>query len=97
MSTHYFAILVPAQSGGWSVLFPDLPVYAIHGTSVQEAITSAADFVTVWLAAARNIGHPIPAPRSYEDIRADRAWALDHDIDWSTSVVSLVQFAEDNA
>lgn len=90
MSTHYIAVLAPEQSGGWSVLFPDLPGCATHGPSVHEAITTAADVASIWLSATRNSGDPIPPPRSYEDIRADEAWALDRGIDWSTSVVSLV-------
>jgi len=91
MATHYIAVLVPEQSGGWSVLFPDLPGCATHGPSVHEAITAASGVASAWLAATRKSGDPTPAPRSYEDIRADEAWALDRGIDWSTAVVSLVQ------
>ena len=91
MSTHYIAILVPEKGGGWSVLFPDLPGCATHGPSVHEAITTASGVASAWLAATRKSGDLTPAPRSYEDIRADNAWALDRGIDWSTAVVSLVQ------
>ena len=91
MSTHYIAILVPEKGGGWSVLFPDLPGCATHGPSVHEAITTAAGVASAWLAETRKSGDQTPAPRSYEDIRSDSAWALDRGIDWSTAVVSLVQ------
>jgi hypothetical protein len=63
----------------------------MHGPSVHEAITTAAGAASTWLTATHKSGDPIPAPRSYEDIRADKTWALDRGIDWSTSVVSLVQ------
>jgi predicted RNase H-like HicB family nuclease len=96
MSTHYIAILVPEQSGGWSVIFPDLPGCATHGPSVHEAITAASGVASTWLAATRASGGAVPAPRSYEDIRSDNAWALDRGIDWSTAVVSLVQVDADS-
>jgi len=70
--------------------FPDLPGCATHGPSVHEAITTASGVASAWLAATRESGDQTPAPRPYEDIRADAAWAADRGIDWSTAV-SLVQ------
>jgi predicted RNase H-like HicB family nuclease len=91
MTQHYLAILVPEDTGGWTVLFPDLPGCATHGPTVHEAIAAASDAASAWLAATRKSGDEKPAPRSYEDIRSDKVWALDRGIDWSTAVVSLVQ------
>lgn len=91
MSQHYIAILVPEDTGGWTVLFPDLPGCATHGPSVHQAIVTAADVASAWLVAARESGDTTPAPRSYEEIRGDDAWALDRGVDWSTAVISLVQ------
>jgi predicted RNase H-like HicB family nuclease len=91
MFTHFIAVLVPERGGGWSVLFPDLPGCATRGKSVPEAITTAADAATAWLGASREQGEDIPAPRSYEDIRGDDAWARDRGVDWSTAVISLIQ------
>ena len=90
MSMHYIAVLVPEKGGGWSVIFPDLPGCATHGPTVHDAITTASGAASRWLTATRQIGDPMPAPRSYEDIRADDAWALDRGIDWSTTIASLV-------
>jgi predicted RNase H-like HicB family nuclease len=91
MTAHYIAILVPEQSGGWAVIFPDLPGCATHGPTVHEAITAASGVASTWLAATRASGETMPALLSYEDIRSDGAWALDCRIDWSTAVISLVQ------
>ena len=87
---HDIAILVLEIGGGSSVLFRDLRGRATHGPSVHEAITTASGVVSSGLAATRENGDQIPAPRSYEDIRADNAWVLDRGID-STAVVTLVQ------
>ena len=35
---HYIAVLVPERSGGWTVLFPDLPGCASQGETPDEAI-----------------------------------------------------------
>jgi hypothetical protein len=35
---HYIAVLVPENGGGWSVIFPDLPRCATHGSTVHDAI-----------------------------------------------------------
>jgi hypothetical protein len=61
--------------------------------ALSERVRSDHDccFASAHLSATRKSGSPVPAPRSYEDIRADEAWALDRGIDWSTSVVSLLQ------
>ena len=93
MTTHFIAVLVPERRGGWSVLFPDLPGCATHGASVHETIATASDAAAAWLAASCALGDEIPAPRSYEDVRADDAWAQGRGVDWSTAVVSLVAVA----
>ena len=69
MSMHYIAVLVPEKGGGWSVIFPDLPGCATHGPTVHDAITTASGVASTWLAATCKSGDPIPAPRSYEDLR----------------------------
>ena len=90
MSSHYLAVLIPEKSGGWSVLFPDLPGCAMHGATVHEAIANASNAASAWLTVTLQLGDEIPAPKSYEDLRADEAWARDRGVDRSTALVSLV-------
>ena len=90
MEQHYLAIVVPENTGGWSVLFPDLPGCATHGATVPEAIAAASNVACAWLAATCERGDEIPVPKSYRDVRAYEAWARERGIDWSTAVISLV-------
>jgi antitoxin HicB len=91
MSTHYIAILVPEHGGGWSVLLPDLPGCATHGASVHEAIVTASDAAAGWLAASRERGDEIAAPRPYEDIRRDDEWVKERGLSWTNVVISLIE------
>jgi predicted RNase H-like HicB family nuclease len=90
MEQHYLAIVVPETTGGWSVLFPDLPGCATHGATVREAIANASNAASAWLTVTLQLGDEIPAPKSYKEVRTYEAWARDRGIDWSTAVISLV-------
>jgi predicted RNase H-like HicB family nuclease len=70
--SHYIAVLVPERGGGWSVVFPDLPSCATGGETVQEAIATAASTAAAWVAATRDHGDVIPAPRTQEQIARTR-------------------------
>jgi hypothetical protein len=39
----------------------------------------------------RELGHPIPAARDLEAVRADISWATENEIDWSKVVVNLIK------
>ncbi len=91
MEQHYLAILVPESTGGWSVLFPDLPGCATHGATVREAQAMAAGAADLHLATMRERGLAIPVPRSLEAIRADAEWAEGRGINWSEAVVSIIK------
>jgi predicted RNase H-like HicB family nuclease len=88
---HYLAILVPEESGGWTVLFPDLPGCATHGATVQEAQLMAAEAADRHLAAMRESGAEMPAARTLEAVQSDAAWLQGRGIDWSKVVVSLIK------
>lgn len=91
MEQHYLAILVPESSGGWSVLFPDLPGCATHGATVREAQAMAAEAADLHLASMHESGLEIPVARSLEAVRADTDWAQGRGIDWSEVVVSIIK------
>ena len=90
MTRHYLAILMPEETGGWTVLFPDLPGCATHGATVQEAQRMAAETADIHLATMCGSGMEIPLPRSLEAVRDDAEWAAGRGIDWSKVVISLV-------
>ena len=67
MDQHYLAILVPEETGGWTVLIPDLPGCATHRATVQEAQWMAAEAADLLLATIPRQGHADAAgtqPRS---------------------------------
>jgi len=84
---HYIAVLVPERSGGWTVLFPDLPGCASQGETPDEAIAMATDALAGHLAVARDYGDEIPAPRSLDDIRSDREWCSENNVQWGKAMV----------
>jgi len=88
----YVAILVPdREAGGYAVLFPDLPGCATQGEDVADAYDAAVEALAGHLATMEEYGDPIPAPRSFEAIRADRAIAKEHEFNWA-DVVSMPVF-----
>ena len=91
MNSHYVAILVPEDTGGWTVLFPDMPGCATHGSTVQEAQWMAAEAADLHLTTMRESGMDAPPPRSLETVRGDAECADGRGIDWSKVVVSLIR------
>lgn len=91
MDKHYVAILVPESTGGWTVLFPDLPGCATQGGTVKEAQWMAAEAADLHITTMRELGQPIPAARDLEAVRADMSWANGSQIDWSRVVISMIK------
>jgi predicted RNase H-like HicB family nuclease len=91
MTPHYLAILVPEETGGWTVLFPDLPGCATHGATVHEAQLMAAEAAGLHLETMRDNGMEIPPARILEAIRDDAEWAEGRDLDWSKVVISVIR------
>lgn len=87
---HYIAVLVPERSGGWAVLFPDLPGCASQGETLDEAVAMATDALAGHLAVARDYGDIIPPPRSVDEIRSDDAWCSENKVQWSKAMVSPI-------
>lgn len=86
---HYIAVLVPERKG-WSVLFPDLPGCATQGESLEEAVSMAADALGGHLAVARDYGDEVPAPRSFEEIKADQGWCAENGVQWGKAIVAPI-------
>jgi predicted RNase H-like HicB family nuclease len=91
MDKHYIAILVPEGASGWTVLFPDLPGCVTHGETVEEAQWMATEAADLHLETMRFEGREIPPARDLQAIRGDDAWMREHQIDWSSVVVSMLR------
>jgi hypothetical protein len=85
--THYVGVLVPVTTGGWRALLPDVPSYQVEERSLDMATLRAAEF----LAKVIQLGTPIPPPRPLGVIKLDTEWASKREIDWSRSVVTMIQ------
>lgn len=83
---HYIAVLVPERSGGWAVLFPDVPGCATQGETLDEAIAMASDALAGHLAVTRDHGDAVPESRSLDDIKADKEWCRHNDVAWSRAM-----------
>lgn len=87
---HYVAVLIPERTGGWSVLFRDLPGCATQGEDLDEAMENAVDALAGHVAVARDFGDPLPDPSTLEEIRADRAWCTEHGINWESVMAAPI-------
>ena len=95
MEQYFLAILIPEDTGGWTVLFPDLPGCATHGATVQEAQAKAAEVLDFHLASMCKDRKAIPVPRNLQAVQTDTEWAEGRGIDWSKIVVSLIKPGRD--
>jgi predicted RNase H-like HicB family nuclease len=66
MSRLQYAVLVEPLSaedgGGFLATVPDLPGCMSDGATPEEAIANVQDAITVWIEAANDLGHDVPAP-----------------------------------
>ena len=86
---HYVTVLLPSVQGGYLVLFPDFPGCVTQGESQAEALAAATEALSGHIAAMRESGAPVPAPRELEAVRADRAWAEENEVDWTRVISAL--------
>ena len=91
MENHYIAILVPESTGGWTVLFPDLPGCTTHAETIQLAQWMATEAAELHLETMRFDGRELPRARNLEAIRADEAWTTRCQIDWAKAVVIMIR------
>ena len=69
MNSYRYPLIVeplPSEDGSGFVAFaPDLPGCMSDGETPSEAVTNAQDAIATWIDAARELGHPIPAPSAH--------------------------------
>jgi predicted RNase H-like HicB family nuclease len=66
-----YVAIVDGKPGAFGVVIPDLPGCTSGGASVDEALRSAVEAITLWVEDARADGEEIPKPRPAEKLRND--------------------------
>lgn len=59
---HEIAPLPAEDGGGFVITFPDLPGCMSDGETIEEAMANGRDAFSAWIAAAIDMGRPVPAP-----------------------------------
>lgn len=75
----YIALVHKDAGTSYGVSFPDVPGCVSAGDTFEEALANAAEALAGHLALMAADGDPIPVPRDFETIKADRALADDLD------------------
>ncbi len=63
MSDYHINIFYSDEDGCYVADIPDLASCSAFGASPEEALSEVERAKAAWLAAARELGRPIPAPR----------------------------------
>jgi predicted RNase H-like HicB family nuclease len=83
----YIALVHKDEGTSYGVSFPDMPGCISAGDTFEEAVANAAEALAGHLALMRADGDSIPAPRSFEELKRDRAF-VDEAAD---AIVTMVQ------
>jgi predicted RNase H-like HicB family nuclease len=67
----YIALVYKDAGTSCGVSFPDVPGCISAGDTFEEAVANAAQALAGHLALMQADGDPIPAPRSFEELRRD--------------------------
>jgi len=68
MRLAYPACFYPEESGGYSVVFPDLGECATQGDTLENAMEMAVDAASGWLLLSVEQGEKLPSPTELKDI-----------------------------
>jgi predicted RNase H-like HicB family nuclease len=66
----YTVIIEPADDGTFSVYVPDLPGCVSSGTTREDAIESIREAIHGHMQTLRDLGEPVPPPRSQSQVVA---------------------------
>ena len=69
-SMQYIVIIEPAEDGTFSVYVPDLPGCISTGRTREEAIESIREAIQGHIQTLRELGEPVPPPRSQSQVVA---------------------------
>ena len=68
---NYTVIIEPADDGTFSVYVPDLPGCVSTGRTEEEAVESIRQAIQGHIQVLRDLGEPVPPPRSHSQVVAD--------------------------
>jgi predicted RNase H-like HicB family nuclease len=85
-----YVAIVDGKPGAYGVVVPDLPGCTSGGATIDEALRSAVEAVTLWVEDARADGEKIPKARPAEKLRADPEVAIALDEGGVLAYVPLV-------
>jgi predicted RNase H-like HicB family nuclease len=71
----YIALVHKDEGTSYGVSFPDVPGCIAAGDTFEEAVALAAEALAGHLALMRADGDPIPAPRSYDQLKHDQSFS----------------------
>jgi predicted RNase H-like HicB family nuclease len=83
----YIALVHKDEGTSYGVSFPDVPGCIAAGDTFEEAVVNAAEALAGHLALMRADGDPIPAQRSFEELKRDREFLADA----ADAIVTVVQ------
>ena len=83
----YIALVHKDEGTSYGVSFPDVPGCISAGDTFEEAVANAAEALAGHFALLRADGDPIPAPRSFEDLKREREFLADA----ADAIVTVVQ------
>ena len=63
MARYAIVVFWSEEDGAWVADVPDLKSCSAFGATPEQAVAEVRVAMEAWLAAAREAGHPIPAPR----------------------------------
>jgi len=63
MKRYAIVVFWSDEDAVWIADVPDLKSCAAFGATPEEAVAEVSVAMEAWLAAAREAGHPLPAPR----------------------------------
>jgi predicted RNase H-like HicB family nuclease len=73
----YIALVHKEEGTSYGVSFPDVPGCISAGDTFEEAVANAGEALAGHLALMRADGDAIPAPRTFEELKRDRAFVDD--------------------
>jgi predicted RNase H-like HicB family nuclease len=77
MVNSYIALVHEDDGTNYGVSFPDVPGCISAGDTFEEAVALAGEALAGHFAAMRADNEPVPAPRSFEDLRHDPGFIAD--------------------
>jgi predicted RNase H-like HicB family nuclease len=81
----YIALVHKDEGTSYGVSFPDVPGCISAGDTFEEAVANAAQALAGHFALIEADGEPVPAPRSFEELKRDPEFAQD-----STGVIVTI-------